>query len=429
MTDDIRLSSSTLDLDPGGEAFCEVRVRNTGDQVEGYALEIVGDAASYATVEPASLSVYPHEQEVAIVRVAAPRSSGLAAGPLAMGVRVIPSQRPGDTVVPEATVQVRPFSEHTASLTPKTSRGRFGSRHALVLENRGNAPLDFELEATDPDEALLLAVRPRAGTVQPGTAAVCRASARPEQRLWRGAPRLQPFTVAVHVPGGAPLTVEGALLQEPVLNAGTGKALVAVLAAVALAGAALLGLRHEARSAAVEAVTAPAKVAAKQAKTAQVDAAAADQTAAKAQQAADQAASTAKKAEQKAAEVEEKVTTPRPAVQPVKLDHSFDLAAAAGKTVSQEFPVAAGKQLLITDVVLKSSGDEMTLRLLRRDKPVLVPMSGVDFRIFEMHQVTPITFGADAPLTAELRCVKPLADGPCTGAVYVAGTMTPAPTA
>lgn len=429
MTDDIRISTSTLDLDPGGEVFCEVRVRNGGDEVEGYVLEVVGDAARYASVEPASLTVYPHEQEVATVRVAAPRSSALPAGPLAMGVRVIPSQRPGDTVVPEATVQVRSFRDSAASLTPKTSRGRFGSRHALVLENRGNAPLDFELEASDPDEALRLAVRPRQGVVQPGTAAVCRVSARPEQRVWRGAPRLQPFAVAVHVPDAAPLMIEGALLQEPVFNAGFGKAVVVAIAGVALAGAALVGLRHEARSAAVEAVTAPAEAAEKQAEAATVNAAQADKTAVAAQKTADEAAVTAKQAEQDAKDATEGSGEPDPEVtQPVNVDHSFRLEAGAGKTATEELPVEAGKQLRITDVVLQSAGDDMVLTLLRRDEPVLVPMSGADFRIFETHQVTPIVFSADDPLTAELRCVKPVDEGPCTGALYVAGTEIAVPT-
>ncbi|MDQ3107441.1 MAG: hypothetical protein M3Q68_06500, partial [Actinomycetota bacterium] len=58
------LQSTSVAVTPGSEATVEVRVRNTGQIVDVLHVEVVGDAAAWAVVEPPSVSLFPGNDEV-----------------------------------------------------------------------------------------------------------------------------------------------------------------------------------------------------------------------------------------------------------------------------------------------------------------------------------------------------------------------------
>ncbi|MGC5412560.1 hydrolytic protein, partial [Streptomyces sp. DT225] len=53
----------TVTVSPGAEATTTLTVRNDGDIVEAYTLDVVGDCAAWTTVEPARVSLYPGTSE------------------------------------------------------------------------------------------------------------------------------------------------------------------------------------------------------------------------------------------------------------------------------------------------------------------------------------------------------------------------------
>src|SRR5437870_12073428 len=53
------INPDSISVQPGGEAECELRVRNTGRIVDQFSFEALGDAAPWTTFEPSSVSLFP----------------------------------------------------------------------------------------------------------------------------------------------------------------------------------------------------------------------------------------------------------------------------------------------------------------------------------------------------------------------------------
>lgn len=221
----------TVTVSPGAEATTTLTVRNDGDIVEAYSLDVVGDCAAWTTVEPARVSLYPGTSETVTVRFAPPRSHEVRAGQLPLGIRVLPAEHPEAVAVPEMTVVVEPFHELRASLEPGRRRGWLGARFRTAVQNRGNAPMDIALAARQQGEELRLAFTPERRRLEPGESAEAGLKVRARKLIWFGAPAAWPFEVVVgesEGEGGAPVedaradrarpeTLEGEFAQLPLL--------------------------------------------------------------------------------------------------------------------------------------------------------------------------------------------------------------------
>ena len=53
------IPATPLLVQPGGEVSVFIQVRNTGEIVDQYVFEVLGDAAQGASIEPAQLSLFP----------------------------------------------------------------------------------------------------------------------------------------------------------------------------------------------------------------------------------------------------------------------------------------------------------------------------------------------------------------------------------
>jgi hypothetical protein len=239
----VELEPRRLPAVPGAPVTVQVRVRNSGSVVDQFDLGVLGDAQAWATVEPASLSLFPGAEGSATVTFAPPRSPQLAAGPMVFGLRAQSKEDPAGSVVEEGTLDVEPFTDVFAELVPRASRGSSGATHDLAVDNRGNVALDAAISALDPDRLLDFELRPPTVTAEPGTAAFAKVGVKPKKRFWRGGAATRPFQVQVDVPGGTPLVLDGSLLQTPILPPWTLRALaiaLVLLVAVVAAWATLI---------------------------------------------------------------------------------------------------------------------------------------------------------------------------------------------
>ncbi|MFB8084538.1 hydrolytic protein [Streptomyces sp. NPDC055992] len=199
----------TVTVSPGAEATTTLTVRNDGDIVEAYTLDVVGDCAAWTTVEPARVSLYPGTSETVTVRFAPPRSHEVRAGEKPLGIRVLPAEHPESVAVPEMTVVVEPFRELRATLEPGRRRGWLGARFRTAVQNRGNAPVDVALSGRQPGEELRLAFTPERRRLEPGESAEVGLKVRARKLIWFGAPAAWPFEVVA----GEPET-EGAAVED-----------------------------------------------------------------------------------------------------------------------------------------------------------------------------------------------------------------------
>jgi hypothetical protein len=402
------VSPARLSVEPGGQASCEVRVRNTGAVVDEFRFEILGDAGPWTVVTPPTLSLFPNAEGTATVTFRPPRDAGVPAGPLAVGIRVTSREDPEHPTVEELTLDVGEVRLATAELIPRTSHGSRRGRHHLAVDNRGNARMNVTLDAANPDDLAAFAFRPPSLVIEPGTAAFSRLMVAPRHRFWRGADRSIPFTVTVTPESGEPVRVDGTMLQEPLIPRWLPRALLALAALALLLAVAFFALvkpaiRSEAKNATRDEVGPALKAL------------------------SDQIAQVAKAQGQ----------SPPPSVtiggggggggagllgtQPTsgRLQIGDDQQPAS-------FTVPDGRNLELTDLVLQNpEGDTGVLRVTAGDETLFV-VRLENFRDVDYHFVVPIVVGPGKKLTLAVQCQNPDPAKRCSPAALFSGNLVAA---
>jgi hypothetical protein len=436
------MSRPTEPVPPGGAASTEVRIRNTGAVVDQFELDLVGEAASWAHVEPATVNLLPGEEATARIVFQPPRTSRVAQGPAAYALRVMSREDTAGSSVQEAVVEVGPFSEVVGEMLPRTSTGRRTGRHQVALDNLGNHPELVSVAAGDPDLKLTFRIEPVNLTLEPGTATFIKVRARPKRTFWRGANVSVPFEVVATPEGAEPVRMPGAMLQQSMLPSWFFKALaLAAVGAIALVALWFMVLRPAVESTATAVAKDQTEELAKAITKASKKADAAQDQSEQAQQSAKAADKSSKDAEKTATKNDERLDT---AIGPdgPGLNQGGPSAPASGTMDAQEArdfrvpmrvaprqgfkdskPVEPpGKKVLwVSDLVLQNpDGDSGTLRV-QRDDDVLMVFALENFRDLDYHFIQPAKFTADDPIVVSVRCTNET--GACTPSVYFSGQV------
>ncbi|QFZ22270.1 COG1470 family protein [Saccharothrix syringae] len=432
------LSTTGLAVAPGEDVTCTVVVRNTGDLVDEFTVDVVGDAAGWATAEPAVVNLVPQGSASVVVRFAPPRAAEVAAGPVPFGIRVTSREDPYGSVVEEGSVEVGEFTGVSAELVPAKveagSRGKF----EVAIDNVGNAPVAVRLHPADPDGELEFRLDRTDLVLTPGTAAFVRLVAKPRDTFLRGPSQPRPFRVEVVPSSGPSLTATGTLVQRQLLPKWLLPALAALLAlAVALVALWFTVLRPAVKSAARDA-------AAEQASEVKAVAEQAQAGAQQAQGAAEQAKTNSEAAMREvgldpSASPGSPPTSRRPdpaAEQGEPTD--FRVAADADVTANRDqfadftADLPADKALLVTDIVLQNPrGDTGTVRVLREaadgTRGVLLEVGLANFRDLDRHYVEPLRFRKGEKVVVQVSCQNPDSAVNCTPSVSFSGRAVDAP--
>ncbi|MFF4084938.1 hydrolytic protein [Streptomyces sp. NPDC001777] len=406
---------STVTVSPGAEATTALTVRNDGDIVEAYTLEVVGDCAAWSTVEPARVSLYPGTSEVVTVRLAPPRSHEVRAGETPLGVRVLPAERPESVAVPETTVVVEPFHELRGQLDPRRRRGWRGARFQTSVQNRGNTPVGVVFTGTQDGEELRLAFSPDQRRLEPGESAEVGLRVRAQKLIWFGTPATWPFEVEIaeKTEGESedeqphrPETLSGEFAQIPILPRWLLTVLAALLALL-LAWFALV--RPAVKSTAEQAVT---------------DAAEKERRGGGQQGGASSGGS----GDASGGQGQDGNQKPRPGRSSggsggsgstsggggdQQMSETIDVQVGAGGTKKKPYQVPEGKVFGVTDLVVANfQGDEGVLTITFGNRKITT-IALETFRNQDYHWVTPIEVPENETVTASVTCNKP--GTPATG--------------
>ncbi len=191
-----------------------LRLRNTGDVVDEYRFEAVGDLAPWTVVEPQVLRLYPGTTGSVDLTFAPPRTPDATAGPNPYAVRITPTEHPEATTVPEGNLTITPFTEVRAELVPPTVKGRFRGRPKLAVDNLGNTKITASVGGSDNGDQLSYDIHPSNVQIEPGRATFVKTTLKPRQIIWFGSKEDRPYTLAVQRSGVTPLDVEGMYVQR-----------------------------------------------------------------------------------------------------------------------------------------------------------------------------------------------------------------------
>lgn len=417
------LSRADLVVVPGQEISVQVTVRNTGTVVDEFSVVPLGDVSAWIVAEPAALPLYPGAEGVFTVRIATPRASAVAPGPVNFALRVVSAEDPSGSVVEEGVLQVARFGETSAELLPRTSRarGRRAGRHELAIDNRGNESTDVVITPVDVDGKLEIICSATSMLVRPGEAAFLTLRVRGRKGFLRGPGVTHPFQVFAEPGNDAPIALEGSFLQEAAVPKWVPKLLAALLAlAVLLAVLWLTVLKPVIKDQAKDAANTEAKKVAGQAASTAAQKAVAPVAAAQGQQGAAIATVLKKLGLPQPPPVP---TLPAGVVDPLGTPNAIRLTAAL-----PSFTVAAKQVFSLTDIVFQNpNGDSGTVQLTRGSQ-MLFQERLDNFRDLDQHFVAPIVSVAGQLLTIKVACDKPgQAATSCTPAVLLSGFARAAP--
>jgi len=449
-----QLSESTVDVEPGRSTTITLTVRNNGTVVDRYTFEALGAAAASVSFAPTTLSLFPGASGTVSVVVAPPRDSTVPAGPAPLGVRVVSAEDPAGSIVEEATINIGSFSDITAELVPRITRGRRSARTQLAVDNRSNCSYRAVLSGSDPKSHLAVLFSPGVIDVAPGQAGFAKVLVRPASHFWRGVEKTHTFRVILTAqptgpvagavapapsaaggtgaaagspptpPAGTPavtatlpavapsphkeeIVADGSMLQEPMLPRWLLAAVAALIAlAVILAILWFTLLKPQIRSTAQQEVNK------------QLAANGITSSSPSSGTGSSGTGSTSGSGGSSTA-----VTTPPSGT------GSGSSSASSGLTVNgslqavgngtREYTVPSGKTLEITDILVENSaGDTGNLTLARSGTP-LMAWAMANFRDIDYHWITPTVFGPGS----QLQLVVSGCTGACTPGLYYAGHL------
>lgn len=411
------IDSTSVIAEPGAEASCTIRVRNTGMVVDQVLLDVLGDAGPWTTVEPAQINMLPGSDALAQVKFRPPRSSAVTAGITPFAVRAMSTEDPDGSTIEEGTIEVAPFSELRAGIAPANARGRRSAKFRLIVQNEGNTPANVAVSASDPDLLLEFRAKPRNLVTQPGTATFVHLRTSPKKRFMKGPDRMLPFQAMLQAEEAPPATVNGVMVEEQILPTW-------LLPAIAVAGvlaAALVALWftvlkpqvHSIASAEASTVAKPiassvaaASVAAKSAAAVASSAAAVANGSPGTGGGAGKGGGASSSPSASGSPTPKK--SPKPsasATAPVAEAQALSVTAAPSTTfVTKSFAIPAGKVLTVSDLVFENPAGDTGIMEIRAGSTLIYKFGLANFRSFEYPFAQPLVFTHAAPLTLAIEC-------------------------
>lgn len=216
-------------VEPGGSAAVLLQVQNHSAVVDEYVIEVLGDAASWITLDQPRVPVFPQGTASVQVSLRPPRASSPQAGTIPVGFRVRSTMNPTVTAVEECRVEVKPFIEIAGEIAPKTARGRFSGTHRLRVINKGNAPVNVSVRAEVQQGDCQVSVPGSPLLVGTGQRTTTKIKVRPSGSRLQGADEMHSYRFSLEPQGGPSVAIDAMMRQRPMLGVP-----IALLVAVAL---------------------------------------------------------------------------------------------------------------------------------------------------------------------------------------------------
>jgi len=395
--------SSTAEVEPGSSVVLVLGITNLGATTDSFSLAPTGLAAAWTTVRPPYITLFGGAQATVEVEVEAPRLPTTTAGPVALGVRVVPHGDPDDVEMTEITLDVAPTFDRRITLLQPARRSRRRAVFEMLLENLGNTQATCQMHLIDPTGRIDGRLDPAAIGVEPGGTGLVRLKAVATRRQWERSSRTIAFRVEADQQGAPTAAASGTFVQAPMVPDRIIARLVGPVLAAGLVALAWF------------AVVRPA-----------IDDAAADAVA----QRPAPTVTTVPPPTTDGADTGTDTGTGTGTALGTPLSTVLTSGGPAGETSSQQYTVPAGQTLLLSDYLVQNPFGDAGMARLRIGERELewdlaVHLDGIDV---SNRLVTPLAVGAGESITFEVDCSAVGQEGGtgCSASALVVGRLVPA---
>ncbi len=231
-------SNEDVEIDPGSSLVLQLSVQNLGATTESYTIVPSGLTADWVTVEQGNLTLFAGSSDVVSVAIVPPKLPTTSAGPTSVGVRIIPTNAPDDTIVAETNLDVLGFDDRRIVALQPVIRTRRRASYEFMVENHGNALASCRVRLIDPTARVDGNFDPPAVGIAPGGSSLVRLKAKAKRGIFRRSTRHLDFEVEAEQPGHEPAAGRLSLVQPPTIPAAAIGKVAAVAASLGLIAAA-----------------------------------------------------------------------------------------------------------------------------------------------------------------------------------------------
>jgi beta-lactam-binding protein with PASTA domain len=183
----------TATVDPGARVSFHFLLRNASRIVDNYDLVVAGLPDGWATATPEAAYLMPFgsggaSEQAIEVQISPPRVSASEARVWRFDLIAFSRATGGIAARIAATVNVAPFNAWEIEADPLVRTGRLRGRYDVTVANRGNAPIELWLYATDPGGRLRGRFRNRKLPLSPGESRTTLLEVRPPRPRPLGRP-------------------------------------------------------------------------------------------------------------------------------------------------------------------------------------------------------------------------------------------------
>ncbi|MGE5333755.1 MAG: protein kinase domain-containing protein [Nitrososphaerota archaeon] len=237
----VSVEQEALTLTPGQPAVVKVTLANTGTTVDHLTLVVEGVSQSWIQGPNREVQLNPGQQETTTLTVQAPRLSTSRAGMYPVVLRANSRENPGDSGSTFARWTVTPFAAESLTLRPERVRARRTAHYNMVLQNNGNAPVQYTFVGEDPEAKLQYEFARMTVPVDPGKSQPVPLTVRAPWKL-SGLPEMRDFRVSARPStGSAPQVAGGQLMHASLLPGWLPPPVLALLVVGVVALASLFG--------------------------------------------------------------------------------------------------------------------------------------------------------------------------------------------
>ncbi|MDL5156562.1 hypothetical protein [Actinomycetospora termitidis] len=190
----------------------EAVVLNPGPDDRRYAVQVLGSAESWTSLEPPSVTVPAGGRALVALHLHPPRAPHVRSGATPVGL-LVSAPEPGEHATTEGVLEIARFRGLDVRLFPSVRHGRSGT-FELLLRNDGNEVVRATVAGRGDAEDLTVSCSPETLAVFPGGEAVSQIRVRSPRQLWREVGGARSFRVVVHPTVDDPIGVRGALITR-----------------------------------------------------------------------------------------------------------------------------------------------------------------------------------------------------------------------
>jgi hypothetical protein len=182
-------------VDPGSRATLSLEIQNDSNLVDHFSFEVSGLPEEWFSFPGQTVYLMPKGRDTAQMTFHPPRTSRSKAGQHPFEIRAVARAQGLKSVAQQGVLHITPFQTFVVELSPQRQKKR-KAKYDLTIENKGNIPTSYRVEARDRDESLRFDVGTKQLTLQAGERTIVPITAAGKLQII-GSPRSHGFDVNV----------------------------------------------------------------------------------------------------------------------------------------------------------------------------------------------------------------------------------------